>query len=1286
MFSSSNGNCTGDVSRVSPAPPPGYGSRLSPTPVPASRRLLAGLRTALATAFLCTVAGEAAANPTGMQVIAGQVSTVTSGNQLLITNSPGAILNWQSFSIMPGELTRFIQQSATSSVLNRITGQNPSQILGALQSNGKVFLINPNGIIFGAGSRVDVNGLVASSLDLSDADFLAGDLKFNSSRTTGNVSNAGGITTPSGGQVYLIAPNVTNTGIITSPGGDVMLAAGRSVELADSNDPDIRVVVSAPGDQALNVGKVVAESGRVGVYGALVNQLGLVSANSAVAGENGKIVFKSTDTTLLGAGSETTATGAGTGGEIEVLGNRVGLTGNAVVDASGQTGGGTVLVGGDTHGNNAAIPNAALAYVGPDAQINANAIQTGSGGKVVVWSDQQTQMYGSISARGGAQSGDGGSVETSSANKLDFTGEVDLRAPNGSAGTLLLDPSDIVISSNDSTSDITTSDTVPFTITASNASSNLSISELQNELGLGNVTVTTSSSASAPLGGTITVAAPVAWTNSNSLTLAATQSINISAPITAASGTLVLSAANGNIVQAINSSNPATITVAALSASAPNGSVSLNEPTNAISETVSGVASTAFTLVNSGALTIGTVGSVVGITSGGTVSLSAGGDITQNSGPITAPAVSAVSAGSVELSDPGNAIGTIAGSSGGVSGFSLVDTTGFTVGTVSAAGMPIISGITSTGAMSYAVDLQTASVGDIVVGAPINAIGGTVVLNSAGNVTQGTGGLITANMLDAFASGTTGIGSSSAPLLTNIATLGNVDSQGAVYISNSSDLTVNYINATGAVNVISGGAFSTGTPQSCDCSLMINGASVALTSAGPMTISSGYTITATDAIALNAGYSGGTYAASNNTLTVNGSVSGSTIDLSAGGPIYIGGTLVGTVTQSPNSYTAPPPTLDQCIANPALPGCSSVLPTLAQCTATPTLAGCSVVLPTLAQCTANSSLAGCSAVLPTLAQCTVNSSLAGCSAVLPTLAQCTTNSSLAGCSAVLPTLAQCTANSTLAGCSAVLPTLAACTANSSLPGCSAVLPTLTACTANSSLAGCSAVLPTLAACTANTSLAGCSAVLPTLTACTTNSSLAGCSAVLPTLAACTANSSLAGCSAVLPTLTACTTNSSLAGCSAVLPTVTACTTNPSLAGCTAVLPTLAQCTADSSLAGCSVVPTVTQCALTPDLAGCASSTTTTPQQAAASAPVQQAVSQTVAQVTTATYPTPAPDIVPTGPSIPALDLPPIVVTLLDTSTGEVTTSSIGQSLTNTTGNGTTTPGVPNDTNTKMYCN
>jgi filamentous hemagglutinin family protein len=109
-------------------------------------------------------AGEVAyANPLGAVVVNGQVSFSTSGNLLQITNTPGAIINWRGFSISANEITRFIQQSASSSVMNRVTGVDPSVILGTLASNGRVFLINPNGITFGMGSVVDVGGLVAST-------------------------------------------------------------------------------------------------------------------------------------------------------------------------------------------------------------------------------------------------------------------------------------------------------------------------------------------------------------------------------------------------------------------------------------------------------------------------------------------------------------------------------------------------------------------------------------------------------------------------------------------------------------------------------------------------------------------------------------------------------------------------------------------------------------------------------------------------------------------------------------------------------------------------------------------------------------------------------------------------------------------------------------------------------------------------------------------------------------------------------------------------------------------
>ncbi|WP_332848330.1 YDG domain-containing protein, partial [Massilia sp. S19_KUP03_FR1] len=402
-------------------------------------------RTALAL-LISACFGGAHANPLLPQVVNGQATFTQQGNVFSVTNTPNTIINWQSFSIASGELTRFIQQNGNSAVLNRITGQDPSKILGALESNGKVFLINPNGILFGAGSRVDVGGLVASSLGMTNQDFLAGKRSFTADGTPGSVINRGAINA-AGGPVLLIAPQVENSGIITAPNGDVMLAAGHSVNLADPANPDLQVVLSAPADQAINVGQVIAQGGRIGMYGALLNQRGVLNADSAVRGENGKIVLKASARALLEDGSITSATGAGSGGNITVLGDQVGVLGNARVDASGKLGGGTVLLGGDYQGKNPAVPNARQVAVGKDASIAADAIDSGNGGKIIAWGNETARVAGSLSARGGALAGDGGLVETSG-HYLAVDGiRVDTRARStrGKPGNWLLDPYDIQV-------------------------------------------------------------------------------------------------------------------------------------------------------------------------------------------------------------------------------------------------------------------------------------------------------------------------------------------------------------------------------------------------------------------------------------------------------------------------------------------------------------------------------------------------------------------------------------------------------------------------------------------------------------------------------------------------------------------------------------------------------------------------------------------------------------------------------------------------------------------------
>ena len=150
----------------------------------------------------------APANPQGPNVVAGEAGFANPAAHILnITNSPGAIINWQSFGIAPSEVTRFTQNNAASAVLNRVVGQNPSAILGQLMSNGRVFLINPNGIVFGPNSVVDTAGLVASTLNMTDEDFRTGNYRFEGDENSGAIRNQGLIKAGDNGSVFLIAPS-----------------------------------------------------------------------------------------------------------------------------------------------------------------------------------------------------------------------------------------------------------------------------------------------------------------------------------------------------------------------------------------------------------------------------------------------------------------------------------------------------------------------------------------------------------------------------------------------------------------------------------------------------------------------------------------------------------------------------------------------------------------------------------------------------------------------------------------------------------------------------------------------------------------------------------------------------------------------------------------------------------------------------------------------------------------------------------------------------------------------
>lgn len=425
---------------------------------PLPRRSLMGAAVALALAQH----GAALAGPTGAQVAAGQVSvTNPSAAQTVVSqSSDAAIVNWRGFSVGAVERVDFRQPGAASVILNRVGGGSPSEIYGQLTANGKVFLVNPSGVLFGRGAQVDVGGLVASTLDIGDADFLAGRYRFTGTATSAGVANMGRIGAAERGTVALLGATVNNDGVINARLGTVAMAAGNKITIDFNGDglTKLRVDEGTLRPLVANRGMVVADGGQAimtaqaaqGIADTVLEQQGVVRAQSLVE-RNGRILLDGgpSGVTLVGGTLDVSGAAPGrSGGEAHLLGHHVGLVGNALVDARGDAGGGSILVGGDAHGANPAVRNAEATYAGPATRLHADALGAGAGGKVVLWSDQATRVFGTVSAAGGLSAGDGGFIETSG-KFLDIAGAnigAPARAGAGArAGNWLLDPFDVTI-------------------------------------------------------------------------------------------------------------------------------------------------------------------------------------------------------------------------------------------------------------------------------------------------------------------------------------------------------------------------------------------------------------------------------------------------------------------------------------------------------------------------------------------------------------------------------------------------------------------------------------------------------------------------------------------------------------------------------------------------------------------------------------------------------------------------------------------------------------------------
>ena len=625
------------------------------------------------------------ANPQGAKVVSGSATITNSGSTLVIKNTPGAIINWQSFSIGAGETTNFIQQSVNSAILNRVVGVDPSVILGTLTSNGHVYLVNPNGVVFGKGAMVDAAGLVVSSLDITDQDFKNGTLRFVGSDASGSISVAG-VLRSSDGDVYLIAPNVTNSGSITAVNGSVTLAAGQDVQILGNGLTDIAFNVQNKGNTALNLGQINGDA--VGIFAGTITQAGGVSATTAtVAG--GKVILSAASDVTLAAGSITSANNpAGTAGAVtiqsatgnisvapgasvsasgasggmvtlqasagsdtvtgsvaatgtlglagitEVLGSSVLINSGAVVDASGATGGGQIIVGGQSKFSN--LLQSQTTTVAQGANLIANATDNGNGGDVSVYGGQFMRMDGSISAQGGSAGGNGGFVETSG-DAVAISGAISAGARNrlGKAGGWLLDPDDVIIDNTSGTSN----------------PSHVSATTITNSLDSGvNVTVATSTFTGGPaVSDFITVNSPInptAFSGSPSLTLSAGGAININAPISAigitAGGafTLNLSANLDGSTGAVSVTAPIYI---------PGGSVNVfgSDFLNSTLITASNFSAITSSTFNNASGTIQAGAIANGTTNGGSVNVQSSGSV--QSGNITADS-SGGSSGTIAIS------------------------------------------------------------------------------------------------------------------------------------------------------------------------------------------------------------------------------------------------------------------------------------------------------------------------------------------------------------------------------------------------------------------------------------------------------------------------------------------------------------------------------------------------------------------------------------------------------------------------------------------------------------
>ncbi|NES22838.1 MAG: filamentous hemagglutinin N-terminal domain-containing protein [Symploca sp. SIO3E6] len=410
------------------------------------------------------------------------------------------------FNVGAGREVYFANPTGIENILSRVTGANPSYIWGRLGVLGdaNLFLLNPNGIFFGQNATLDINGsflaTTADAIQLGSQGLFSatephkssllavepGALFFNQVANQSGIVNAGNLIVASGENLTLAGGIINHSGQLRAAGGQITVAALSNKQQQTTNNQQPTTNNQQPTTGTVTISGIIDASNR----------------------ENGQL-----------------------GGTVQVLGNKIGLWESAQIDASGDAGGGTVLIGGNYQGQGT-LPRAEATYVAPEVTINADAVNTGDGGLIVVWANQSTRAYGKFSTQGGREAGNGGLIETSGLTFLDVSGiQVNATATNGFPGTWLIDPRNITIQ-NTATANGTFNNTNPNVFTPGADNAVVNTQDIVTQLNAGtNVTITTGSTGTQK--GNITVADSISKTAGGvaTLTLAAANDIIVNSGV-----------------------------------------------------------------------------------------------------------------------------------------------------------------------------------------------------------------------------------------------------------------------------------------------------------------------------------------------------------------------------------------------------------------------------------------------------------------------------------------------------------------------------------------------------------------------------------------------------------------------------------------------------------------------------------------------------------------------------------------------------------------------------------